>query len=192
LKKFGATDLLGSANTDIEDASKLQDTFLEAGTIPTIRPGVDNSAVILAQHIEFAKTDEFLELPPEQQQAFLEYCKMRMYDVAQRRVWLTAAGMDPDVPALTEIPQALAQAGLVAGTQAQQQIAAATQSGGQPSGATSPDPRLDNEGKPKAGSGLPGAPPSPDIAETLPIGGPMPPSVHPEGSPRAINLPPNA
>lgn len=193
LKQFGSMDLLGSIDTDIVYAAKLQDQFTQDGEMPKIRPMVDNSEILLKEAIEFAKTDEYLEMPPDKQAVWEKYCELRAYDVAQRRIYLTSGGIDPDQPATTEIPSALAEAGLVAAAKAQQELQAqaAQQGGGQPSGAQAPDPRLDAQGKPNPGSGLPGAPPSPDIGDTLNITG-VPPNnqIRPDGSPRAINLPP--
>ena len=114
---------------------------------------------------------------------------------------LTQAGLDPDVPALAEVPSAAASVAAQAALQAQQQAAqaqqaAAQQNGGVPNGAEGPDPRLDPNGV-----AAPGADDTqmPDIAASgvqPPAGGPeqaspgeMPPTVKPAGSPRRIDIP---
>lgn len=200
LKKFGALDLKGSLDTDIQDAAKEQDAFLESQgqTQPTIRPFVDNSTVHFHEHVEFAKTDEFRELPPDVQNVWIQHIEATAADIATRRVALTQAGLDPDVPALAEVPsneavQTAQQAALLE-QQAQQQ-AAAMQSGGQSSGAQGPDPRLNANGAP-AQQGAQG--PTPDIAaqgisngavnQGMPQGS-APNSIKPPGSPREIQIP---
>lgn len=149
LKAMGQMKLLGSADLDEQDAIKEQDRFLTDETyVPAIRPFVDNSEIHLAEHTDFAKTDEFMELPPERQQAWYEHIKNTVLDITTRRIALTQAGLDPNVPALSEVPSADS----VIGAQA---AAAAMQGGGVPSGAEQPDPRLDATGNPL---------PTPDIS----------------------------
>jgi hypothetical protein len=187
LKKFGMLDLKGSFDIDIQDAAKEEDRFMQ-GVLPEVRPFVDNSQAHLISHIDFAKTDEFRELDPQQQQAWLGHISNTVLDITTRRMMLTQAGLDPDVPALAEVPSAAASVAAQASLAAQQ--AAATQNGGVPNGAEGPDPRLNPDGTSPA-------PPAemPDIADSG-VQGPqqaapsgMPADIKPEGSPRRIDLP---
>lgn len=191
LKKFGMLDLKGSFDIDIQDAAKEEDRFMQ-GTMPQVRPFVDNSQAHLISHIDFAKTDEFRELPDEQQQAWLGHIQNTVLDITTRRMMLTQAGLDPDVPALAEVPSAAASVAAQASLQAQQsQQQAAAQNGGVPNGAEGPDPRLGPDGSPaqQADTGMP------DIADSgvqgpvqaAPAG--LPAEVKPEGSPRRIDMP---
>ena len=190
LKKFGELDLKGSLDIDVQDAAKEEDRFLTEGTQPIVRPFVDNSTVHLRSHVDFAKTDEFRELPDAQQQAWLGHISNTVLDITQRRIHLTQAGLDPDVPALAEVPSAAAAVAEQAAQMAQQmqQAAAAAQNGGVPNGAEGPDPRLNPDGtQPQGGGQLP------DIAaaglpqQAAPPG--LPPDVKPYGSPRRIDIP---
>jgi len=192
LKKFGELDLKGSLDVDIEDAAKEQDRFIEQGVMPQVRPFVDNSTVHLREHVDFAKTDEFRELSQGQQQAWLGHIQNTVLDITTRRMMLTQAGLDPDVPALAEVPSAAASVAAQAALQAQQN--AAQQNGGVPNGAEGADPRLNPDGTSPA-------PPQdngqmPDLADSGTVGPPeqaspagLPPSVKPMGSPRKIDLP---
>lgn len=191
LKKFGELDLLGAADEDINDAVKEQDKFMEDPTfLPFVRPFVDNSSIHLMQHIAHAKTDEFRELPQERQDAFIEHIKETVADMVARRVALTQAGLDPDVPALAELPSGGAVIGAEAGAQdtAQAQQMAAQQNGGVPSGAEGPDPRLSADGTAQnmpqpgePGFSAPNPNALPDIAQPNPL--------KPPGAPRAIHMP---
>lgn len=189
LKEFGALKLTGAMNKDIEYAAKVQDHFIQDEEyILEVRPLIDNSSVLMMEAVTFAKTDEFDELVPARQQIWLEYCKMLAADIAARRMALTQAGIDPDVPATAEIPSGEAAAGI----QARNALdAAAQQNGGVPNGAEGPDPRLDAQGNPNANSGLA---PLPDIggAPEDYTGGDVPTGIKPPGSPQTIPLPPGA
>lgn len=192
LKRFGALDLTGAIDKDIQYAAKVQDHFLQDQTyIPVVRPLIDNATVLMGEAVSFAKTDEYDELPPERQETWLEYCKNLALDIATRRLALTQAGIDPDVPATAEIPSGEAQAGAQAAQQAQQAQAAA-QSGGVPSGAEGPDPRLDAQGNALPGSELAPNAAIPDIGGSPEdyLGNASPAGVKPPGSPRTIPLPP--
>lgn len=192
LKKFGELDLKGSLSIDVEDAAKEQDRFLTQHVQPMVRPFVDNSTVHLREHVDFMKTDEFRELPTDQQNEFYEHVKNTVLDITTRRIMLTQAGLDPDVPALAEVPSAAAAEAAQAALQAQQ--LAAQQNGGVPNGAQGPDARLNPDGSQQqpapddtqmpdiAASGVAGAP-----QQASPAG--LPPEVKPEGSPRRIDLP---
>jgi hypothetical protein len=205
LKKFGELALKGSLDLDIEDAAKEQDRLEEKNVTPMVRPFVDNSMVHLREHVDYAKTDEFRDLPPAKQQVWYEHIRLTVLDISTRRQALTQTGLDPDVPALAEVPSAAAEVAAQFALQQQaQQAAAAAQNGGVPNGAEGPDPRLNPDGS----ATPPPAPDEtqmPDIAESgvaQPAGqqqaGPpqqaappqqMPPSVQPPGSPRRIGLP---
>ena len=168
LKKFGASDLQGSVNDDITYAAKLYDKFMsdQSGTyMPTLRPNVDNSKIMFQEGVKLAKTDEFLELPQERQDAFIEFLSVLTKDIVTKQVVLGQMGLDPNSPALEETPSAEAILALQQ-TQMEQQMLqqqqaeaqAAQQNGGAPNGAQGPDARLDAQGNP--------LPPStqPDIA----------------------------
>ena len=196
LKTFGEMKLKGSLDIDIQDAAKEQDRFLtdpDQVYLPEVRPFVDNSTVHLREHVDFAKTDEFRELSQERQQAWLGHIQNTVLDITTRRMMLTQAGLDPDVPALAEVPSAAAAVAAQAEAQAQQeqQAAAAAQNGGVPNGAEGPDPRLGPDG-----TAPPEAQGPPDIAASGVAGAPqqaspaeLPPDVKPEGSPRRIDIP---
>jgi hypothetical protein len=189
LKKFGELDLKGSLDIDVQDAAKEEDRFLIKNIQPQVRPFVDNSQAHLLSHIDFMKTDEFRELPQPQQDAFYGHVKNTVLDIATRRMELTQTGLDPDVPALAEVPSAAAQVGAQAALQAQAEAAA--QNGGVPNGAEGPDARLNPDGTqpaPPEGS-------MPDIADSG-VQGPqqaapqgLPQAVKPAGSPRRIDMP---
>lgn len=192
LKKFGELDLKGSMSIDIEDAAKEEDSFAtDPIFIPQVRPFVDNSQVHLRSHVDFAKTDEFRELPPDRQDLWYQHIQNTVLDITTRRMMLTQAGLDPDVPALAEVPSQAAAIAAEASAQAQQLAAAAAQNGGVPNGAEGPDNRLSQDGtQPQqmpdiADSGVAGPPQQPSPQQ-------MPPDVKPEGSPRRIDLPGNA
>lgn len=167
LKAFGEMELLGSKNTDVVDASKEQDAFVEdPNYIPQIRPMVDNSKIHLMMHTEFAKTDEFRELPQERQQIWLEHVANTVTDIVARQMALAGMGL-PDSPDDEELASGQAQIGAQAGAQAQN---AQGDPNLPPDGSEGPDPRL--------------SAPTPDIAS-----GATPDQITPEGSPRAINIP---
>ena len=197
LKKFGELTLKGSLDLDVEDAAKEQDRFLEGNMQPQVRPFIDNSTIHLREHVDFAKTDEFRDLAPAKQQAWYGHIQNTVLDITTRRAMLTQAGLDPDVPALAEVPSAAATVAAQAALQAQKdQAAAAQQNGGVPSGAEGPDARLDQNG---VAPGPIGNMQTPDIAASgapQPAGPPvqaapaaMPPGVKPPGSPRTIPIP---
>ncbi len=196
LKKFGELDLKGSLSIDVEDAAKEQDRFLnDPAYMPQVRPFVDNSTVHLREHVDFAKTDEFRELPQARQAEWLGHIQNTVLDITTRRLMLTQAGLDPDVPALAEIPSGAAQVAAQASQMAQQAAQqAAAQNGGVPNGAEGPDPRLSPDGTQPTTAG--DAAQMPDIADSG-VAGPtqqaspdgLPAVVKPAGSPRRIDLP---
>ena len=198
LKKFGELALKGSLDIDIEDAAKEQDRFILKNQMPEVRPFVDNSMVHLREHVDFCKTDEFREMPMEKQQAFLGHVSNTVKDIVTRRLMLTQTGLDPDQPALAEVPSAAAATAAQATLQAQAaQQAAAAQNGGVPNGAEGPDDRLNPDGTQPAPA--PDDTQMPDLADCgtpQPAGPPqqaspaaMPPSVKPANSPRRIDIP---
>ena len=160
------------------------------GTMPQVRPFVDNSQAHLISHVDFAKTDEFRELSDEQQQAWLGHIQNTVLDITTRRMMLMQAGLDPDVPALAEVPSAAAATAAQASLQAQQY--AAQQNGGVPNGAEGPDDRLNPDGTQPA---PPADQQMPDLADSG-VQGPqqaapsgLPDDIKPAGSPRRIDLP---
>lgn len=198
LKKFGELALKGSLDIDIEDAAKEQDRFIQKNETPMVRPFVDNSMVHLREHVDFAKTDEFREMPQPKQEVWYQHIRLTVLDISTRRQALTQTGLDPDVPALAEVPSAAAEVAAQFALQQQaQQAAAAAQNGGVPNGAEGPDSRLNPDGTE--------APPAPTDAQTpdladagveQPAGPPqqasapgLPPAVKPPNSPRRIDLP---
>ena len=199
LKKFGELALKGSLDLDIEDAAKEQDRFIEKNMQPMVRPFVDNSMVHLREHVDFAKSDEFRELTPDKQEAWYGHIKNTVLDITTRRLMLTQTGLDPDQPALAEVPSAAAEVAAQAALQAQAaQQAAAAQNGGVPNGAEGPDDRLNPDGTQPAPA--PDDTQMPDLAESgvqapqaagpPQQAAPVPsPSVKPQGSPRRIDLP---
>lgn len=191
LKKFGELELKGSLDTDIQDAAKEEDRFLTDHEPPVIRPFVDNSTVHLASHVELAKTDEFRELPKDQQDLWLQHIEATVTDIVTRRVMLTQAGLDPDVPASAEIPSSEAAQAAQA-VQAAQAAQAAAQNGGVANGAEGPDPRLNAQGAPNQAQPNGNAVPpqqTPDIAAMGMPPGSTPNSIRPEGAPRSIQIP---
>ena len=201
LKKFGELQLKGSLDLDIEDAAKEQDRFLEKNEQPQVRPFIDNSIVHLREHVDFAKSDEFRDLPEPKKQAWYGHIQNTVLDITTRRASLTQAGLDPDVPALAEVPSAAAKVAADAAMQERQaqlqaQQAAAQQNGGVPNGAEGPDARLDANG---VAPGPLGQMQTPDIAASgapQPAGPPQqaspavgPPGVKPPGAPRTIPIP---
>jgi hypothetical protein len=167
LKAYGEMELLGSKNIDIEDAAKEQDQFLEDVTfIPQVRPMVDNSKVHLMMHTDFAKTDEFRELPQERQQIWYEHIANTVVDIVARQTALAGMGLQ-DSPDDEEISSAEAQIGAQAGAQA-----ANPQGALPPDGSEGPDPRMAAAAQTR------------DIAS-----GSSPDQIQPDGSPHAIKIP---
>src|SRR5208282_6365841 len=127
-----------------------------------------------------------------------EHIRLTVLDISTRRQALTQTGLDPDVPALAEVPSAAAEVAAQFALQQQaQQAAAAAQNGGVPNGAQGPDPRLNPDGSQPAqnadsqmpdladsGAGESGAG---EPQQASPNG--LPPSVTPPGSPRRIDMP---
>src|SRR5581483_1366308 len=167
LKAYGEMDLLGSKNIDIEDAAKEQDQFLEdISFMPQVRPMVDNSKVHLMMHTDFAKTDEFRELPEERQQVWYEHIANTVTDIVARQMALAGMGL-PDTPEDEELSSGQAQIGAQAGAQSNN---ASSVPGATPDGSEVPDPRLGTSAQTQ------------DIAAGSNV-------IKPEGSPDAIHIP---
>lgn len=191
LKKFGELSLKGSLDLDIEDAAKEEDRFLDENEMPQVRPFIDNSMVHLRSHVDFAKTDEFREMDSKKQEAWYGHISNTVLDITSRRIHLTQAGLDPDVPALAEVPSAAAAVAAQAAEMAQQQAQAAAQNGGVPNGAEGPDPRLNPDGTaptpPQNGAQMPDLAAAGAPQQAAPEQ--LPPDIKPAGSPRRIDMP---
>jgi hypothetical protein len=114
LKKFGMMYMLGSYDLDVKQAQKEQERFLESGgqMVPELVPLVQNSLVHFMQHSDFAKTDEFDELPPEVKQLWYAHITAHASDMGERRALFSMMGIDPDNPQSQEIGTGAAQAGI--------------------------------------------------------------------------------
>lgn len=112
LKKFGMTYMLGSYDLDVRQAQKEQEAFLATGQPPQLVPLVQNSTVHFIEHTNFAKTDEFAELPPEQQQLWFAHVQATAADMGERRALFAEMGVDPDNPMAQEIGTGAAMAGV--------------------------------------------------------------------------------
>jgi hypothetical protein len=151
LEIFGETELKPSWDLDVKDATREQDMFLTDETyLPQVRPNIDNDTIHLLQHTNFAKTDEFWELTPDRQAAWIKHIDDTVKNFVQRRMAMQSMGLDPDSPGMEEITGG--QAAVAAATFAQAQEQAAMQAGGVPNGAEGPDTRLDASGAKHAGS----------------------------------------
>jgi hypothetical protein len=117
LKKMGMMYMLGSVDLDVKQAQKEQEAFLSSGTPPQIQPLVQNSLIHFLEHSDFAKTDEFAELPPEQQQIWYAHIIATATDMGERRALFTEMGIDPDNPQAMEISTGAAQAGIQGGAE---------------------------------------------------------------------------
>lgn len=138
LKAYGKMNLLGSFDKDIEEANKEEDLFLTKNVQPQLVPLVQNSAIHLAQHADFAKTDEFKELPPQQQQMWFAHIKAHAADMVARRIFLSQLQIDPDSPAAETITSGEAQAGFGSGLQLYPQAQNASKQAGAQVGSSGP------------------------------------------------------
>lgn len=164
LQKFGSTSLKGSIDIDKREAQKEQDNFMN-GKAPELIPLVQNSTVHLMEHNDFAKTDEFKDLPPEQQAVFYAHIKATMADIVTRRMMFAQMGQDGDSPLAEEVSSGEAElaAQMTEAAQAQQAGGALNTDPNQ--GATPPGvhpPQATAKGNSKGGKTQ--APPTPDIA----------------------------
>jgi len=179
LQKFGEANLKGSSDLDVKYAQREADEFLTEGKPPVLRPMVDNSVVHLMYHTDFAKEDEFLELPQPQQDLWIAHIRAHVTDMMQRQQALAMAGINPADPNMGGI--------MTSGDAQAAALAAAGQNGGVPSGAMGPDDRLNAQGAAAPGKAAAGAGP-PDLAMgPQEIGGvTMPPGVSKIQQPRQI------
>lgn len=69
LKLFHADDLAETLKLDIEYADKENQKLLDI-IPPVIRPEIDNHEIHIASHLRFAKTEQFMRLPPSLKQIF--------------------------------------------------------------------------------------------------------------------------
>ena len=153
LEKFGETNMQGSTDLDVRFAQKEADKFLTIHQAPVLRPMVDNSAIHIMYHSDFAKTDEFFELPQDQQDLWLQHIQNHVSDIVQRAQAMQMAGLNVEDPQFAELTTGNAQ------LMAQMSAQAAAQNGGVPNGAQGPDARL------TAGGSAPPQPPQPaDLA----------------------------
>lgn len=101
LEAFGETALKGSTDLDMQEAIKESDDFLTHGIPPKIVPLVQNSQVHILQHTDFAKTDEFKELPQEMQDFWFQHIEAHYQDMIQRQMTMgmvagaASGGMPP-------------------------------------------------------------------------------------------------
>ena len=148
LKKFGMLYMLGSYDLDVKQAQKEQEAFLKNGVAPNLMPLVQNSLVHFMEHTDFAKTDEFAELPPEEQDIWLAHIQAHAMDMGERRALFAMMGLDPDNPQAQEIGTGAA----MAATQGARQVMGA--GGSTPgSGAGKPGSRAGNNGPHPQGGG---------------------------------------
>lgn len=117
LKKYGMLYMLGSYDLDVKQAQREQENFLATGQTPELVPLIQNSIVHFMEHTDFAKTDEFAELPPETQQLWYAHIQATASDMGERRALFMEMGLNPDDPTAMEIGTGAAQAGLAAGAQ---------------------------------------------------------------------------
>lgn len=94
LQAFGETSLKGSTDLDMQEAIKEADDFITKGVPPQIVPLVQNSMVHIMQHKDFAKTDEFKEMPQEMQQFWYKHIELHYQDM----IAMQAAFAPPQAP----------------------------------------------------------------------------------------------
>lgn len=178
LEVFGMTSLKGSTDEDVRAAVKEAERFLDDEADPQVRPWIDNSIVHYMKHVQFAKTDEFMEMPKQKQDVWIAHIQATVQDIQARRAYLQAA-MLPDDPQTADVTSAAAQA-------AAGDAMALMQSGGLPQGMTAPDPRMMKNGQPQ--TSLPPKPPAPGLempGQTPDIAAPQAPEVG-AGSPSPL------
>lgn len=185
LQKFGEANLKGSADLDVKYAQREADKFLSEQIPPVLRPMVDNSVVHLSYHTDFAKTDEFLELPQEAQDLWIAHIRAHVVDMMQRQQALAMAGIDPSNPQMGGLmTSGDAQAAAMAAAQAQ--AATAAQNGGVPNGAEGPDARLNAQGAVPPGAAAPSGPPDLAVGPPDPGAVQMPPGISKIQTPRSL------
>jgi len=95
LTVFGETALKGSTDLDVKEAVKEADDFITKGVPPQIVPLVQNSAVHIMQHKDFAKTDEFKEMPQAMQQFWFKHIELHYIDMLSMQAAMTPPGQGP-------------------------------------------------------------------------------------------------
>src|SRR6266568_255297 len=90
LQVFGETALKGSTDLDMKEAIKESDDFITHGVPPKIVPLVQNSLVHIMQHKDFAKTDEFKEMPEQMKQFWYQHIQDHVLDMM-----MSSAAMQP-------------------------------------------------------------------------------------------------
>lgn len=98
LQAFGETSLKGSTDLDVGEAVKEADDFIDKGVPPQLVPLVQNSMVHIMKHKDFAKTDEFKEMPQEMQQYWFMHIELHMQDLMAQQAAL-APPPSPGAPA---------------------------------------------------------------------------------------------
>jgi hypothetical protein len=156
LKAAGQTKLLGSIDLDIEQAQKEQANFIK-GQPPQLVPLVQNSLIHFIEHCDFAKTDEFDELPEQQKDIWYAHIQATCVDMGERRALFAEMQLNPDAPEASEIGTGAAQAAMqgaaqVMGPQTGQPQPGQTMPGTQPGsqagsgGPSRPSPRKGTTG----------------------------------------------
>lgn len=182
LEAFGETKLKGSTDLDMQEAMKESERFLKENKLPRLIPMVQNSTVHLLQHADFAKGDEFKELPQPQQDVWIAHIQAHVADIVARRMAFSGGGFDPDTPGTDEITSGMAEYASMA----------AQQMGGGQGGPGGPGAGGAGGAPGSAPPSAPGMKPPPVDATAEPIGTPdiaggtMPPGIRKIQQPRAI------
>jgi hypothetical protein len=178
LQKFGEAELKGAVDLDTKYAQREADEFLTEGKPPVLRPMVDNSVIHLMYHTDFAKEDEFLELPQPLQDLWIAHIRAHVTDMMQRQQALAMAGINPTDPNMGGI--------MTSGEAQAAAMAAAGQNGGVPNGAQGPDDRLNAQGAAPPGAAAAGGPPDLAVGPPDPNAVTMPPGIKQIQQPRTI------
>lgn len=173
LRKFGKMSMLGSADVHTRRAKIEQSEFLKTGQPPKLLPLIHNSLIHIREHVIFANTDEFMELPPERQELWAAHIQAHFVDEGARRGLLAELQVNPDAPGSVDITEGGAQAavqgaqGVVGPQNAPQPGAAAgTQAGSRtPRGTTGAGPNQAKAAEARGQQVMTQPPPTPqDIA----------------------------
>jgi hypothetical protein len=103
LRKFGKMAMVPSEDKHTRRAKIEQSEFLKTGKPPTLLPMIHNSMIHIREHVNFGNTDEFLALPPEQQQLWIAHIQAHFVDEGAKRGLLAEMQMNPDAPGATDI-----------------------------------------------------------------------------------------
>lgn len=82
LQRFDAGDLVEGLDTDVKDAIKEKEAFLQSGQV-RLRPLIDNHAIHVQQHIKDAKKDEFFSWPPQLQLTWMKHIQAHQQIMSQ-------------------------------------------------------------------------------------------------------------